>query len=304
MWAVLIIGATGFGCSCAGDGPQASNKSGKSLPAPGQPGGEPDIKFPGPGETKKPGESPITGMDPEDATIEFPEKTFAISEPETEDWEPAPAPEKKTLGQKIDDALASLTEAYADTSINYDVADVGKLQGKAQVRIRDRDTYMIEYITPETEASINRVVRNGEKSRELYDAEWRDVKAGKVPTSDADFQNLPKTLLRDIHSVHRDGRGYWGPLIDGLQAGKGGYETTVEERNRDAIDKNRPFYRVYARREKGDTTTIEILVDGERHLPLTVRVVEKKADGTESKQMWNGNWAFGGEHEDSFFAVP
>lgn len=67
--------------------------------------------------------------------------------------------------------------------------------------------------------------------------------------------------------------------------------------------KNRNFYRVVAQR-KADDTRIELLLDAEHLVPVTVRVEKRKADAVVSQVQWQAKWSFTRKLDPKRLIIP
>lgn len=302
---IILVAAALVAAGCQ---PQAKNAS---PPPTGQ--GEVQANA-GTAPTYAPDADPA-GAAPDDkmpkAEITFPAQTFKIDPPGAGDWKPAPAEASRAaaLGDAVDKALASVSGAFVEADTNFEMPDVGKLTGKAQIRIENPSTYMVQYYTVEDQSARRKVVADGNRRAELGGDGWKQLPDPKAPpkpkeVTEADVKAFGEGFLQTMHSRFLTGENVWGPMMRAWEEGKGGYTVRVETKTVKLNGKDRRIQRVVAETKQGTPTQIEILIDGQRNLPLTVRSVETLPGGKQNRIMWTGRWAFGGKHEKSSFALP
>jgi len=231
--------------------------------------------------------------------------TFKIAPPKTEGWQPAK--DAGDIGKRIDDAMFGVKEAFVVVNMNYD--DSGnKLAGRAELKIRDAKQFRLEYYRPETQANLNRVIADGKARIELANGKAKPLPKFQEPKTVAmsakDVDEWAQNFTSEMLDAYRYDERVWASLIEALRKGVGGYQTTIEEKTASPQGQPRRYVRIVAKTKVGTPTDIEVMVDGVRYLPVAVRVVRKKADGTERKGTWSADWRFGGRHEEKEFAIP
>ena len=292
------IGPVVLGCllmaSCAPkssvviEPPKPSNGSGmggsETSPAPGDVGKPAPKTFPAP--TLNP-------------------KIFAVDKPQTDGWV-KPESSLAELGGKMDDAFANLKSALGHADTVFDVAGA-TMQSRGDIKVKDPSTFSIDYYTPGTEATRNRIVADGQKRFEFYDEKWTEkplpVKHNPLTMSDADLAAWPRDFYRNMFSNFSDDHTVWKPLFEALESGKAGYVVHLETKKEKVNDKDRPIYRVIATR-KEDGAEFQVTVDGIRYLPVTVKSVMNNDKGGQDKRLWTCQWAFNGPFSSKEFIVP
>ena len=257
-----------------------------------------------PGQPKDPFVLPEMPKDAGKAVVHAPH-TFKIAPPKSDGWQPVA--DSAGVGKKIDDAMLGVKEAWVVVNMNYDNAG-NKLTGRADFKIRDKQHYRLEYYRPETEASLHRLIADGEKRVELSEGKSKKLPAfrpaNKVSFSANELDQWAENFTSEMLDGYREDAQIWSGLLDAWRRGVGGYSTTVEEKEASPQGKARRYVRIVAKTKEDRPTDIEVMVDGTRYLPVAIRVVRKNADGTERKATWSAEWKFGGKHDAKEFVVP
>lgn len=260
-----------------------------------------------PGEPGKPKDPYVIPEMPKDAgkAVVHAPHTFKIAPPKTEGWKPVQ--DAAGLGQKIDSAMLGVKEAFVVVNMNYDNAG-NKLTGRAELKIRDKQHYRLEYYKPETEANLNRLIADGSQRIELSEGKSKKLPgfkpATKVTMSAKDLDAWAENFTSEMLDGYRQDAEVWTGLVDAWRNGVGGYSTVIEEKTASPQGKARRYVRIVANTTKERPTNIEVMLDGVRYLPVAVRVVRKNADGTERKATWSADWRFGGKHDTKEFVIP
>lgn len=203
----------------------------------------------------------------------------------------------------MDASISGLKEAYAETETIY-VNRGNNASAKLDWKIRDADTYRIEWIEPKSMANINYIVRDGAKSGLRFDGGTPKAKSWPVAQrqQSIDLDKFAADPLRTIVGTFESGSGTWRRILAALEAGQDGFTVKKESADVGVRGSKRKITRIVAKAPSG--SEIEIVVDDERKLPLTVKTSKKGADGMLDKTLWTAKWASGGRHEDSSFQVP
>ncbi len=252
---------------------------------------------PGPKDTTPPGKKATD--------LRFSKGTFDIKAPYADNWQKTESPLAK-LGDQMDASLKALTNCKVDAHTSWDL-DGGKLSGNSTFKIQDARTYYVEYYSPETEASLNRIISDGQSHVQLVGETWNsltppsDLKGGPVDASVV--KEWPKSFLTAMLAEYKDGKSVWGPLFRAWSKGDDGITAHVEQKEFDINGKKKPGYRVLAER-KSDGAHMEVILDGDRFVPVTIRSVVPKAGGEDDSIQWTATWSFGGHFAPKDFVVP
>jgi len=208
------------------------------------------------------------------------------------------------LGKKTDAGIMGLQNGKAVVTMQYESAK-GNLNGEIDIKVRDKSTYMVEYMLPKTEAARNRLIANGSRKMVYIDHKWaqptpRDTSKPMEPQDiDAWIANNPAEIMSGL----QDGAPVWSRLLGALQSDPN-RTTTIEEQQVTVAKVTRPLYRVVSRRKDAEGEVLEIVIDGLRWLPLTVKATSHDEDKAPLHLFWTANWLFGGTFPDSDFTIP
>ncbi len=300
MAAALVLLA-----GCDGGNPTTGSLANSVTPDPGPGSLEPGN--PGPGD------SPPTGGARAENELGVPDYLYDIDPEGTRGWDVA-SNDLAGLGALIDDALANLKVSMAEAVLTWEIADKNNPEQKDSMRlqpvilIEDGRTFSITYALPETRASWNRLVGDGSRRSARIDKKWIEqpkFTARRAPKmSRAEVEDWPMSFPEGMFSFFFRSQDAWAPLFSAWQNGVAGYSATVEKQLVRKGTVQRELYRVVAKTEKGDPTEVEIIIDADRMLPLTVRAIRSGPGGGESRIFWTASWAFGGSHDPKEFEIP
>ena len=221
-------------------------------------------------------------------------------------WDPSKAT-LVSLGDAMDDKMASTKNALCEGVFSYDDPSVGTLNSTPQIRIQDSSHFELEYSLPETTSNLNRVRGDGARRARLNADGWQDLpKASRSSnTSSAkEVQEWPRRFPVEMFSQLVDGTESWGPLFRAWENGVGGYEAKLEEQTFTQGGSKASHYRVVARTKQGSPTTIELIIDKDHLRPLTIRVNGTLDDGRKYNMYWTGRWKTGGAYRADAFTIP
>lgn len=242
-----------------------------------------------------------------------PPSLYEIDPKGTGGWDEA-SDDLAALGARIDDALANLEVVMAEGFLTFETASESdsdkkdSMRFQTQIKIQDGRTFSIDYALPETKWSWNRLVGDGSWRAVRIDGKWSGLaefsgrRAAKMAR--AEVEDWPMKFPEGMFSFYFRGQDAWGPLFKAWQSGVAGYSATVEKNLVRHGTIEREHYRVVAKTEEGNPTEVEVIIDSERMLPLTIRAIQTGPGGGESRIFWTASWAFGGTHEPSDFVIP
>lgn len=304
---------------CGGPKPVASNQNVPDSVKPDVPveGSDPGTTDP----IKKPGvpTGPGTGT-PKDPDVTKPNPpvnppTIKVTVPDagTAGWRSTKITIEE-LGQNIGDAMKGLRNTKADTTV---IARTSEGEGtyKGEIAVVDATKYKIDYVVnavmpmtgTDVANGVNRVVRLGEKFSGSMPAGKPLAIVNRPAASWAamwmdDFGRMSFQGLTD-------GKDAWAPVFKEWKTGAFGFQPIVEERQ--MLYKNRMItnYRVRVERnaamsKKLGPCSLEVVIDGQRYLPVTIRVERKDTKGKAWMTQWSAHWMFQEEFPDSKFAMP
>lgn len=208
------------------------------------------------------------------------------------------------LGKKTDDGIHNLKNGKGVVVMQFE-GPKGKLNGNIDIKVRDSSTYMVEYLLPKTEVTPNRLVADGKKKMVYEDRKWvsatpRDT---SKPMTTAELDEFISRYPAEVMSGLVDGAPVWSRLLTALESDQG-RATTVEEQKITVNKIERPIYRIVSRRKGAQDEELEIVIDGHRWLPLTVKASFHDENKAPVRIFWTANWLFGGTFPDSDFTIP
>lgn len=301
LYAVLALSAL------AGCGGPAKKDSDDSVPLPGtssSKSGTPPLAPNSETSNTPPPVDPKTGKVNPGAVkpLEPNRKLYDIPPTGTQLWTPSKMPAKE-LASKIGAAMKNLKATYGKT-ISTIKTPTGTGQVTSEVKIQDNKHYSIQYMvigvmpeTGEVRADGTRRAVTGPKGAFL------ERKPIFVPTPEASLspsqisKSWPKKFPRLVFLGVTDGRDPWGPVIADLAAGKNGFKTEISERTMNHQGKQFRSVRLVAKRTATAAKTlgpceIEMVFDGVRYLPVTMRVTTKLPKEGEYRVQWQSGWNF------------
>lgn len=202
----------------------------------------------------------------------------------------------KEIGQKVDGAIAKLPASMVDGRITFSTRE-GELMGRVEIMVQNASTFKVQYNMPKLKAESGAVVGDGRRIAEKQGTAWKLKSKVGGAASQTDLQQWPLEFTSMMFAPLTDSKLVWGPLFDSWQ--KRGAK--VEERPQELNGKKKMLYRVILAEKDSQ---LEVVLDGDRMLPLTVRSDVPRKGGGRDRMMWTGQWAFGGSHQASDFLIP
>lgn len=211
------------------------------------------------------------------------------------------------LGAKVDAAMRSLKGAYSEATMMIELPE-GKGQVTTKNSFDNSDRFYVEYVLPNAKFEPQRVVADGKQLVRQEGGKWQEpVSISSVKSGPADRANLVAEFPFKFPGMVLDGvckrRDVWGPLIQAWASGEGGYKTTIEQRDVGPKGSQRKIYRVYAESE-ADGRKIEAIFDGNRYVPVTIRVEDTSQEGKPIAIQWQAMWSFNKPLDPKKFLLP
>lgn len=261
---------------------------------------------PTPGKGELPGPKPPAEAPPV-APTPLPEnknpKTFEVAAPGTGGYKPNNELTAAQLGQKVDEALSKLTNTLGYVTLE---ARTEENQGynTCEVKIGQKGQYFIEY--PRSEMIFERglLVSDG-KAKAVREQDKVTENVSNLVDKKTDYATEWSRQFTEFALLGlSDGRSIYATTMRDLSAGIGGYTTNLEKKQQTVNGRTFVSYRLLATRQTPNPTTIEIKIDGQRLLPVTLKVNRKSADGTELYARMAIAWEFNKKQDSSAFQVP
>jgi hypothetical protein len=196
-----------------------------------------------------------------------------------------------TLVARVDTAIAGMKGVGAETDLFVELPS-GNGRNRDTLRIADKSRYAVP-ITIATD-DMRRITLVSDGARKV------EVANGQIGRPRPVQALLPRWLdefPRYVFAPLTDGVNTWTQLSRELA--QAGYDVRTERRDMPVRGQNRAFYRLLA--SKGETS-IEIRIDGERMLPVTIRVV--RGPDSRNKQLWTARYSFGHQFAATEFVPP
>lgn len=300
---VVVLGVSGsFGCS------SPAKKTSETGPVATKTTTDPVVPPPVASNIEPPKAPPMvdpkTGkVDPKAVKPIAPSrKLYDIPPTGTQNWT-ASKLSGKELASKIGSAMRSMKGTYGRT-ISTIKTPTGTGQVTSEIKVQDNKVYSIQFmvigVMPETGE-----VRADGKRRAFTgpNGAFKDRLPITVPSPEAKLSsnqiasNWPKRFPRLAFLGLTDAKDPWVPVISDLLSGKSGFKTEVSERVSDFRGRKLRNYRIVAKRSPAAAKTlgpceIEMVFDGVRFLPVTMRVNTKYPKEGEFKVQWQSGWNF------------
>lgn len=230
-------------------------------------------------------------------------KFVEISPAGSANWKPS----KVTVGdlaKKVSFATANLKKTLAYLTVNVQTPE-GQAWFKPPsvlLRIIDSKLYRVDYVVVQSIPFSASLVRN-QKER-IFRLDTKVLKTsltGKLPAAYKVTGNALVPLFETDYSRLAfqgltEGVDAWVPVLTGMSKGVSGYKTTVEERRMKYRGQDFLSYRILATRgvsdKKPGASTFEIVLDGKRFLPVTIRNVRRDSAGKEWMSQWTSSYVF------------
>lgn len=247
------------------------------------------------------------------AKRENPKPIITIPPPATNEWI-ATNVNPVQLASSIGKSIASLKNTTADLFTLSDSPE-GHGRNRGVLKVADNKRYNIDFIVLSDVPVPAKMVANGKQRIVKLGEEW--IPPMSVSKSLPAAQRDPKKLIDAFNVDYQrlafqgltEGSDPWVPLVKQLAAGYEGYQLRTEERHLMVSGRNFLSYRFRATRsaeaaKKYGESTIEIVVDGQRYLPVTIRHVYKDLQGNARKSQWSAQYVFNRSLTDKDFDAP
>jgi hypothetical protein len=217
-------------------------------------------------------------------------------------WEDANA-ELLDVAKKMDVAIRGLTGVTCEYSLYLKTPrEEGTSNGMSY--FIDPENFSIEAIDLDNMFGKIKVVSNGDEAKEMGKSGWIDRPAAGKPSARANEPAtrgiMPRSSLVAFSSL-TEGINYWSNLVKGMQSE--GYQVKLVTADMDVYGKERPFYKIVSQRAGKGINDLSITVDGTRFVPLTVKVIETRADGRYETE-WRTRFKFGEKIEPEKVKLP
>jgi len=310
---VVVLSVGGFACSAP---PKNTTETGP-VPTNAAPATGPTPPAASNAEPPKvsPTVDPKTGkVDPKALAAKPPSrKLYEIPPTGTQNWT-ASKLSGKELASKIGSAMSSLRATYGKT-ISTIKTPIGTGQVTSEIKIQDNKTYSIQFPVVGTMPETGEIRSDGKRRAFTGpNGAFKDRFPINVPSPEAKLgtsqisSSWPKRFPRLAFLGLTDAKDPWLPVISDLVSGKSGFKTEVSERISDFRGRKLRNYRIVAKRTAAAAKTlgpceIEMVFDGVRYLPVTMRVNTKFPKEGEFKIQWQSGWNFNQKFKPEDFKI-
>ncbi len=208
------------------------------------------------------------------------------------------------IGSRTDAGILGLQNGKAIAKMVVETSR-GTSNGTIDIKVRDAKTYVVGYLLPQTDATPNKLAADGKLKMVYEDRKWTPAKPTEAsgPMTPAEIDSWLQKYPKEMFAGLIDGGHVWDRLLAGLQSDVS-RTTTVEEQETKFKGVPRPIYRIVSRDKADPKEEMEIVIDGKRWLPLTVKANFKDDAGKPVHTFWTAEWAFGGQFDDKEFVIP
>lgn len=237
------------------------------------------------------------------------------------------------LAAKVSAAVSSLSNTRLESSTLVGTP-LGKGQYIDHATIGDRKKYKFAYVHIGDQPVTGTLVANGKQRVVRVEDSWtnplpldkplpsdRDTSLSSFKEQPSSPMLAPLTTTKPEDVVERwprefsrlafqslsEGKDAVGPAVKGWSSGLKGYRiAAVEKRQKKVEGRQYVSYRIIAKRDKkgGGNSEIELVVDGYRFLPVTMRTNFDDEKGRNFSAMWSGSYKFNEKFVDKDFSGP
>jgi len=172
-----------------------------------------------------------------------------------------------------------------------------------EMKFQQPNIFKVNWVLIKPDPLNGTYVANGKTRQLFFDGQLRPPTAVSKPFSSATtdpaqlVSRFSNEFPRFLFQGATDGKDAWTPLINAWSKGAGGYKLTLQERS--MVFQNRTFrsFRIKLVRnataaKKLGESTVEIIFDGVRYLPITVREIRRDLNKKPWVVQWSGNYKF------------
>lgn len=230
-------------------------------------------------------------------------KPVEIAASGTQSWKPTRMT-FATLAQKVSAATAGLKATRADLNVFVRTPEGQGMFFSPSVvlRVKDAMHYRVDYVVVQRIPFSATLVNDGKKRGIRADTkvEWKPA-SYRLPATKLKGDLLVGLFEIDFARLAFQGltenQDAWKDIITGWTRGTNGYKAILEERKMRYQGKDILNYRIRAQRtaaaaKKFGASTVEVVFDGRRFLPVTIRVVRTDQAGKSWLAQWQAAYRF------------
>jgi hypothetical protein len=235
-----------------------------------------------------------------------------IPAPNSEGWH-ATKMTAGDLAKQVSNAIANMKGTYGE-ALTYLKTSGGTANATSTYMVQDRSHFRVDFVRFEDPPLRGFVLANGNQKRQLIMGKGGKSVGVKEPLPEAKLnasqltQNWTRDFSRLMFLPLTDGVDAWSMVVPKIVAGTGGFKSTIEERVMKRNGKDVKSFRVRAIRAgtgagKKGQCSLEMVVDAQFYLPVTVRVLSNDATGKALTQQWSCRWAFDAKFKPGDFEM-
>lgn len=230
-------------------------------------------------------------------------KPVEIAATGTQNWRPT----KMTfaeIAQKVSSATSSLKSTTAELNVFVRTPEGQGMffTPSVVIKVKDNLHYRVDYVAvqriPFSATLVNDGVKRGIRADNKV--EWKAA-TYRLPAAKLKGEALVGLFEIDFSRLAfqglTEGVDAWRDIIKGWASGANGYKAAIEERKVKYQGHDFLSYRIRAQRvgalaKKFGASTVEVVIDGKRFLPVTIRVVRTDTQGKSWLAQWQAMYRF------------
>jgi len=294
-WLIVLAGLAVAGCNSTQQTTSDANAGHPSLENSGKKsasGGEskaPDIAQGDPSKVENP--TPEDLKSQFDAAKQAGKKAEAITirKPGTEGWKTVDQ-DVLDLASKIDSSVSGMAKVGGKFDLLVKNSSISGMTN-GTINILSKDKFSVDYFLTSDPTMICRLVKFGGKKRQMEMGKWGDAVAAELQSQPkVTALNFEDVYPREIFAPLYRNSGFWNSAFQSLSSE--GMTFTSDTKQMDVGGENRPFFRIIGTRKGKGLTGLEIVIDGGRFVPLTIRTTGIDSKGQSRSSEWRGLWGF------------
>jgi hypothetical protein len=242
------------------------------------------------------------------------DQTWRLRPPGTFGWKKS-ALDAGVLAKRVDSATKGLKNSFHEAMLRYESATGGFGTAICDVKIQSKFVYKIQFPSFDTKTPMSGEIRaDGVRYAVFAGNQWTQpaLLTAKKPEFPGKIAPAwPLAFPRMIYTPFLYDADLWSRLVKELRTPANGYSVRVEERSTLGPDKKPvKMYRLWVERtpaaaKKYGKLTFEMVFDGTRYVPVTIRTqVQKATDKYPVRLQWLALWRAGMKWPPSEFQLP
>jgi hypothetical protein len=241
-------------------------------------------------------------------------KAFAVTPTGSGNWKKS-AIAPSALAARVDKAFREMSKTEAEAVATI-MTPTENGQVRNAIKVQDYKTFSIQTLRLEKEPGIFEIRADG--SKKSFTGRNGTFEPAKPIGSQSPETKLtgrqmveqwPRAFPRLAFLSLTEGKDSWGPYLKELASGRSGFTAEISERTIPFRGQMWTNYRVIAKRTKEAAKKlgpceVEIVLDGRRNLPVTIRSNFTDPNGGSWKVLWQTGWNFDQSFDAKDFRLP